>query len=176
MGANLLAHFQPFRYSFISRLWCTKDDESMPANLDAHPSHLWNTWSYHPQSWQTAEEHKTNIGPVTQTSSQTTCSKPALDRWQQHSLPFSTSPSLRISYHQTGAMLLSHLSTDGDHHQTSNNQPVTLTQVAYKVLEHIICMSLLEHYDKHRILPTYQYGICYCPPPPSTKQTEVLHH
>ena len=46
----------------------------------------------------------------------------------------------------------------GDKHLPENYRPVSLTCVASKLLEHIICSHLLDHLDKHNILTSLNYG------------------
>lgn len=46
----------------------------------------------------------------------------------------------------------------GDRHQPSNYRPVSLTSVAYKVLEHIVHRSIMSHFDKYDILSNSQHG------------------
>ena len=45
----------------------------------------------------------------------------------------------------------------GDRHSAENYRPVSLTSVPCKILEHIICSHMLEHFEKYGIL--MEYGI-----------------
>ena len=40
----------------------------------------------------------------------------------------------------------------GDRHAPENYRPVSLTSVLSKILEHIVCHHLLEHFDHHKIM------------------------
>ena len=46
----------------------------------------------------------------------------------------------------------------GDRHLPENYRPVSLTSVACKVLEHIICRHMLTHLEHHDILTSLQHG------------------
>lgn len=46
----------------------------------------------------------------------------------------------------------------GDKSKASNYRPVSLTSVSCKILEHILCSSIMKHLDKHRILSDAQHG------------------
>ena len=46
----------------------------------------------------------------------------------------------------------------GDKHLPENYRPVSLTCVASKLLEHIICRHLLDHLDKHNVLTSLNHG------------------
>ena len=46
----------------------------------------------------------------------------------------------------------------GDRHRAENYRPVSLTSVLSKVLEHIIVHSLLEHFDKNKVLSNLNHG------------------
>ena len=46
----------------------------------------------------------------------------------------------------------------GNVHEASNYRPVSLTSVACKILEHIVCMHLLDHLERHNLLTTPQHG------------------
>ena len=46
----------------------------------------------------------------------------------------------------------------GNVHEASNYNHVSLTCVACKLLEHVICSNVLKYLDKHHILPNYQHG------------------
>jgi hypothetical protein len=46
----------------------------------------------------------------------------------------------------------------GDRHQAVNYRPVSLTCVACKMLEHIVCKHILNHFDKFNILTILQHG------------------
>ena len=45
----------------------------------------------------------------------------------------------------------------GDKHLPENYRPVSLTCVASKLLEHIICRHLLDHLDKHNVLSSLNH-------------------
>ena len=46
----------------------------------------------------------------------------------------------------------------GEKHIPSNYRPVTLTSIACKVLEHIVHSSVMDHFDRHKILTDKQHG------------------
>ena len=46
----------------------------------------------------------------------------------------------------------------GDKHSAENYRPVSLTSVSCKLLEHIICKHMLNHFDKHNILTSLNHG------------------
>ena len=46
----------------------------------------------------------------------------------------------------------------GNKHTASNYRPVSLTSVCCKILEHIICSSILKHLEKYSILTPLQHG------------------
>ena len=46
----------------------------------------------------------------------------------------------------------------GDKHAAENYRPISLTSVTCKLLEHIICRHMLNHFDKHQILTTLNHG------------------
>ena len=46
----------------------------------------------------------------------------------------------------------------GDRHQASNYRPVSLTSIACKLLEHIVHIQVMDHYDRHSILSDKQQG------------------
>ena len=46
----------------------------------------------------------------------------------------------------------------GDKHLASNYRPVSLTSVCCKLLEHIICHHLMNHFDSHGILTNLNHG------------------
>ena len=46
----------------------------------------------------------------------------------------------------------------GDKHLPENYRPVSLTCIASKLLEHIICCHLLNHLDKHNVLTSLNHG------------------
>ena len=48
----------------------------------------------------------------------------------------------------------------GDKTNPSNYCPVSLTCISCKLLEHIICSSLMQHLTKHNILYPLQHGFC----------------
>ena len=46
----------------------------------------------------------------------------------------------------------------GDRHKAENYRPVSLTSVLSKILEHIICRAMLDHFDKHKVLTNVNHG------------------
>ena len=46
----------------------------------------------------------------------------------------------------------------GDKHQPSNYRPVSLTSITCKLLEHIIDINIMHHFDQHRVLCDNQHG------------------
>ena len=46
----------------------------------------------------------------------------------------------------------------GDKHLPGNCRPVSLTSITCKVLEHVICSSIMSHFDQHNILCDNQHG------------------
>ena len=40
----------------------------------------------------------------------------------------------------------------------SNYRPVSLTSIACKLLEHIVLSSIIDHFDRHRVLCDEQHG------------------
>jgi hypothetical protein len=46
----------------------------------------------------------------------------------------------------------------GDRHRAEKNRPVSLTSVLSKVHEHIICHSMLEHFDRNKVLTNLNHG------------------
>ena len=46
----------------------------------------------------------------------------------------------------------------GDKHAAENYRPVSLTSVLSKSLEHIVCHSLHEHFDKNKVLTSLNHG------------------
>ena len=46
----------------------------------------------------------------------------------------------------------------GDKHQPSNYRPVSLTSITCKLLEHIININIMHHFDQHRVLCDNQQG------------------
>ena len=46
----------------------------------------------------------------------------------------------------------------GDKSKAENYRPVSLTSVVCKMMEHIICSSIMEHLDRHKILHDAQHG------------------
>ena len=46
----------------------------------------------------------------------------------------------------------------GDWHTASNYRPISLTCVCAKLLEHIICKSIMTHFAKNEILTPVQHG------------------
>ena len=46
----------------------------------------------------------------------------------------------------------------GDKCEAANYRPVSLTCVACKLLEHILCSQIRDHLDQHGILTPYQHG------------------
>ena len=46
----------------------------------------------------------------------------------------------------------------GEKHKAANYRPVSLTSVTCKVLKHIIHSSVMDHFDKHKILKDNQHG------------------
>ena len=50
----------------------------------------------------------------------------------------------------------------GSKHEAVNYRPVSLTCVCCKVLEHIVCKSILDHFDLYKILSILQHGFRKC--------------
>ncbi|XP_072048393.1 uncharacterized protein [Amphiura filiformis] len=46
----------------------------------------------------------------------------------------------------------------GDRNKAENYRPISLTSVTCKLLEHVICSSIMRHLDKHNILNDAQHG------------------
>ena len=46
----------------------------------------------------------------------------------------------------------------GDVHEPSNYRPVSLTTVACKTLEHIVCKHIVNYLERHKLLTTLQHG------------------
>ena len=46
----------------------------------------------------------------------------------------------------------------GEKHLPSNYRPVSLTSIVCKVLEHIVHSSVMNHFDRHKILTDNQHG------------------
>ena len=46
----------------------------------------------------------------------------------------------------------------GDRHLAENYRPISLTSVPCKVLEHVICKNLMNHFDKHSLLTNLNHG------------------
>ena len=46
----------------------------------------------------------------------------------------------------------------GNHHESSNYRPVSLTSVCCKLLEHIVCSHIREHLDVNNVLSRFQHG------------------
>ena len=46
----------------------------------------------------------------------------------------------------------------GNVHVASNYRPVSLTSVACKILEHIVCAHILRHLERHHLLTNLQHG------------------
>ncbi len=46
----------------------------------------------------------------------------------------------------------------GSQHDAANYRPVSLTCVACKILEHVVCKHILDHLDHHHILTDVQHG------------------
>ena len=46
----------------------------------------------------------------------------------------------------------------GNRHLPANYRPISLTCVCAKLLEHIICKHMLNHFDRHRVLTPLQHG------------------
>ena len=46
----------------------------------------------------------------------------------------------------------------GDKHLAENYRPVSLTSVSCKLLEHIICRHMLNHFEKYNILTSLNHG------------------
>ena len=53
---------------------------------------------------------------------------------------------------------VAHVFTKGDRHIASNYRPISLTRVCAKLLEHIICKSIMTHSTKNEILTPVQHG------------------
>ena len=54
-------------------------------------------------------------------------------------------------------VLISPVYKKGNVHEASNYRPVSLTSVACKILEHIVCKHLLDHLERHNLLTTLQH-------------------
>ena len=55
-----------------------------------------------------------------------------------------------------------------ERNKAENYCPISLTSVTCKLLEHVICSSIMNHLDKHDILTNAQYGFrkqCSCTTP-----------
>ena len=46
----------------------------------------------------------------------------------------------------------------GDRHLPENYRPVSLTSVLSKILKHIVCKHMLNHFDRHKILTDLNHG------------------
>ena len=46
----------------------------------------------------------------------------------------------------------------GDKHNASNYRPISLTSICCKVMEHILCHSIMKHLEENQILSNFQYG------------------
>ena len=46
----------------------------------------------------------------------------------------------------------------GDRHKAENYRPVSLTSVLSKLLEHIVCHSLMQHFEKNEVLTSLNHG------------------
>ena len=57
---------------------------------------------------------------------------------------------------------LCQFSKKGDKHLPENYRPVSVTCVALKLFEHIICRHLLDHLDKHNVLKSLNHGFRAC--------------
>ena len=57
-------------------------------------------------------------------------------------------------------MNIAHVFKKGEKHLPENYRPVSLTCVASKLLEHIICRHLLDHLYKHNALTSLNHGFC----------------
>ena len=83
-------------------------------------------------------------------------------------LAWELSPALTALYNQSltsgcipkdwSRALISPVYKKGYVHEASNYRPVSLTSVACKILEHIVCKHLLDHLERHNLLTTLQHG------------------
>jgi len=66
----------------------------------------------------------------------------------------------------------------GDRHDPSNYRPISLTSICCKVMEHILCHSIMKHLEENQILSNFQYG--FRPAHSCEAQlitlTEEIHH
>ena len=49
----------------------------------------------------------------------------------------------------------------GDHHNSGNYQPISLTSIICKVMEHIIHSQIIHHLDYHGLLSDKQFGLLF---------------
>ena len=83
-------------------------------------------------------------------------------------LAWELSPALTALYNQSltsgcipkdwSRALISPVYKKGNVHEASNYRSVSLTSVACKILEHLVCKHLLDHLERHNLLTTLQHG------------------
>jgi len=47
---------------------------------------------------------------------------------------------------------------EGDRSNPANYQPISLTSICSKLMEHVLCHNIMSHLDANQILNNYQYG------------------